>query len=233
MTSVSAEQIRPIVRRILKRALDSTNEVSADRAVVDGPSLSDLSRGSRVRVPAGAIVTPLARDIARERDISLVDEEPATSHAEDAGRRIAIGADHGGYELKEHLKDYLQTELGYDVRDVGPFNTESVDYPDYAEAVAELVAQGRCANGIMIDGVGIGSCMAANKVPGVRASMCYDLSTARNAREHNHANVLTLGAQMIGQLLARQIVQAWLETEYGPGRHARRVRKIMDIERET
>lgn len=231
MTSVSAEQIRPIVRRILKQAL--TSKASSDRAIVDGPSLSDLPRGSRLPVPAGAIITPLARDIARERDITFVDDQPQPAASDDVARRIAIGADHGGYELKEHLKGFLQTELGYDVHDVGPFNAESVDYPEYAEAVARLVSTGRCANGIMIDGVGIGSCMAANKVPGVRASMCYDVSTARNAREHNHANVLTLGAQMIGQLLARQIVQVWLETEYGPGRHARRVRKIMDVERHT
>lgn len=231
MASVSAEEVRPIVRRVLKEALGETGETATARTIVDGLTLADLPSGSRFRVPVGALVTPLARDIARERNIELVSDEPVESPTTDAARRVAIGADHGGYQLKEDLRDFLQTELGYDVHDVGPFDTESVDYPDYAEAVARAVSSGRCAAGIMIDGVGIGSCMAANKVAGVRASLCYDVSTARNAREHNHANVLTLGGQFIGPLLARQIVKAWLETEYGPGRHARRVRKIMEIER--
>jgi ribose 5-phosphate isomerase B len=97
--------------------------------------------------------------------------------------------------------------------------------------VAKLVSEGVVEAGIMIDGVGIGSCMAANKVPGVRASLCYDVSTARNAREHNHANYLTLGGQSLGPLLAKQIVSAWLSTPFGTGRHAKRVEKIMDIER--
>ncbi|HBY93478.1 MAG TPA: ribose 5-phosphate isomerase B [Chloroflexi bacterium] len=145
------------------------------------------------------------------------------------GHSIALGADHGGYALKEQLRGYLQ-ELGWQVQDVGPFSTESVDYPDYAYAVARLVSAGRCEVGIMIDGVGVGSCMVANKVPGVRAALCYDLSTARNSRDHNHANVLTLGGQLIGPLLARQIVKTWLETPYGPDRHARRVAKIGEIE---
>jgi ribose 5-phosphate isomerase B len=105
-----------------------------------------------------------------------------------------------------------------------------VDYPDFAFAVAQLVAQGRAWRGIIVDGAGIGSCMAANKVPGVRAAMCYDQATAFNSREHNNANVLTLGAGLIGSNLARQIVKTWLETAFGGGRHARRVNKIMDIE---
>ncbi len=142
---------------------------------------------------------------------------------------LAIGADHGGYTLKEQLKPLLQ-ELHYTVIDCGTHSAESVDYPDYAYAVAQLVAQGKAAQGIIIDGAGIGSCMVANKVPGVRAAMCYDQSTAVNSREHNHANVLTLGAGLIGPQLARQIVAAWLNTAYGAGRHARRVEKINQIE---
>jgi ribose 5-phosphate isomerase B len=128
------------------------------------------------------------------------------------------------------LKSYLN-ELGYAVVDCGTDSTNSVDYPDFAFAVAQLVARGRAWRGIVVDGAGIGSCMAANKVPGVRAAMCYDQATAVNSREHNDANVLTLGAGLIGPNLARQIVKNWLETPAGGGRHARRVNRIMEIER--
>jgi len=138
---------------------------------------------------------------------------------------IAIGADHGGFPLKERLAFRLR-EAGHDVHDCGTDSTESVDYPDLALAVATLVAEGTCTYGIVVDGAGIGSAMAANKVPGVRAALCYDLSTARNSREHNHANVLTLGAGLIGDGLAWQIVQEWLSTPWGGGRHQRRVDKI-------
>jgi ribose 5-phosphate isomerase B len=143
---------------------------------------------------------------------------------------IAIGADHGGYALKEHLAFRLR-EAGHDVLDCGTDSADPVDYPDYALTVAEHVAAGRCRWGIVIDGAGIGSAMVANKVPGVRAALCYDLSTARNSREHNHANVLTLGAGLIGAGLAWQIVQEWLAVDWGGGRHARRVDKITAVER--
>lgn len=159
--------------------------------------------------------------------------EPPKSSPEPSSppdRTVALGADHGGFELKEQLKSYLG-ELGYTVRDCGTHSTEAVDYPDYAYAVAKLVSDGTCSRGIIVDGAGIGSCMAANKVPGVRAALCYDISSARNSREHNDANVLTLGGQLIGPGLARQIVQTWLTTPFGGGRHARRVDKIMAIER--
>jgi ribose 5-phosphate isomerase B len=141
------------------------------------------------------------------------------------GRSIAVGADHGGFKLKESLRAYLE-ERGFVIDDCGTFDAEAVDYPDFAAAVARKVASGACDVGIVVDGAGIGSCMAANKVIGVRAAMCYDISSARNSREHNHANVLTLGAGLIGANLARQIVDAWLDTPWGPGRHARRVEKI-------
>ena len=113
-------------------------------------------------------------------------------------KTVAIGADHGGFPLKEALKPYL-AELGYTVIDCGTNSTAAVDYPDLARAVAELVSSGKAFRGVMIDGAGIGSCMTANKVPGVRASMCYDISTASNTREHNNANLLTLGAGLIGE----------------------------------
>lgn len=144
-------------------------------------------------------------------------------------RRVAIGADHGGYPMKEALKPFL-LELGYAVEDCGAFSADPVDYPDFAAAVARRVGTGVCWRGIMIDGAGIGSCMAANKVAGVRASLCYDLSTARNAREHNDANVLTLGSGLIGAALAKDIVRVWLATECTEARHKQRVAKIMALE---
>lgn len=140
-----------------------------------------------------------------------------------------MGADHGGFTLKETLKAYLQ-EQGYQVDDCGTYSTDSVDYPDFAYAVAKKVSEGEAWRGIIIDGAGIGSCMAANKVPGVLAAMCYDHATAVNSREHNGSNVLTLGAGMIDEALARQIVMTWLNTVFGGGRHARRVDKILAIE---
>ena len=143
---------------------------------------------------------------------------------------IALGSDHAGFSLKEDLKAYL-AELGYAVVDCGASGTDPVDYPDFALAVGELVAGQRAERGILVDGAGIGSSVAANKVPGVRAALCHDLATAVNSREHNDANVLTLGAGQIGAALARQIVRAWLETRFAGGRHARRVNKILEIER--
>jgi len=147
-----------------------------------------------------------------------------------SAKTVALGADHGGFALKESLKRFLE-EGGYRVIDCGTNSTESVDYPDFARAVAEQVTSGSAWRGIMIDGAGIGSCMAANKVPGIRAAMCYDYATAHNSREHNNANMLTLGAGLIGPSLAKQIVSTFLETEFGGGRHALRVDKIMEIER--
>lgn len=144
---------------------------------------------------------------------------------------VAIGADHGGFDLKENLRGYV-AELGFDVRDMGTYSKNAVDYPEFAHAVAKLVATGKAWRGIMIDGAGIGSCIVANKVPGVRAGLAYDISSASNSREHNDTNVLTLGAGLIGVNLARQIVKTWLTTEFGGGRHAPRVDKIMDVEKQ-
>ncbi len=142
---------------------------------------------------------------------------------------VAIGTDHGGVDLKALLKQDL-ISLGYRVIDCGTNSKDSVDYPDIAREVAELVAAGNAWRGVIIDGAGIGSCMAANKVPGVRAAMCYDYATAVNSREHNNANVLTLGAGLIESKLAQRILKTWLGTEFGGGRHARRVDKINAIE---
>ena len=143
---------------------------------------------------------------------------------------IAIGADHGGYELKEALKSDIRA-LGFEVQDVGTNSQDAVDYPDFAHAVAQAVSAGKAWRGIMIDGAGIGSCIVANKVPGVRAGMAYDVSSANNSREHNDTNVLTLGAGLIGTALAKQIVKVWLTTDFAGGRHLPRVDKIVAVEK--
>ena len=163
------------------------------------------------------------------RDLVARMVDKALGAADDRGETIAIGADHGGFHLKQILIEDLKNQ-GLSVHDCGCTSTDAVDYPDFAHAVANLVGTGVCRWGIIVDGAGIGSCMVANKVPGVRAALAYDLSTARNSRDHNHANVLTLGAGLIGENLARQIVDEWLATPWGPDRHARRVGKITEVE---
>jgi ribose 5-phosphate isomerase B len=145
---------------------------------------------------------------------------------------VAVGGDHGGFALKERLAFKL-AEQGFEVIDCGTDSAESVDYPTIAADVARRIASGEAGAGVLIDGAGIGSAMAANKLPGVRAAHCYDLSTARNAREHNHANVLTLGAGLTGDALAWQITQEFLATPYGEGRHARRVAMIDALDTAT
>jgi ribose 5-phosphate isomerase B len=146
-------------------------------------------------------------------------------------KRLALGADHGGFELKEKLKPFLY-DLGWSVDDCGTWSEQPVDYPDIAHRVARKVAAGEARLGIVIDGAGIGSAMAANKVPGIRAALCYDIVTARNSREHNDANVLTLGGRLIGIALAQEIVRNWLGTECREERHRKRVAMIEAIERE-
>ncbi len=167
----------------------------------------------------------VVRDVLRESDAG----RPVTET--DADRSVALGSDHGGFALKEMLKRYLTEELGYRVRDVGTASEAACDYPDFAVKVAEAVASGECSRGVMIDGAGIGSSMAANRVPGILAACCHDVRTVLNSREHNRANVLTLGAGVVGRGLARQMVRVWLETEFAGGRHERRVRKILDTEK--
>ena len=157
-------------------------------------------------------------------------QAPQPEPAAAARKVVAIGADHGGFELKEILKKDV-AELGYEVMDVGAHSKEPVDYPDLAHEVARAVSTGRAWRGIMIDGAGIGSCIVANKVPGVRAGLAYDYASAVNSREHNDTNVLTLGAGLIGVNLAKQIVTVWLSTPFGGGRHVRRVNKIIIIEK--
>jgi ribose 5-phosphate isomerase B len=184
--------------------------------------------GRTLQVPAGALVTPAARDLARALGVSL-SEAARTGEPTAARAVVALGADHGGFPLKEQLKAVLADE-GYEVLDLGTYDAQPVDYPDFAVAVARAVRDGRARRGIMIDGAGIGSAMAANKVAGVRAALCYDLTTAQNAREHNDANVLTLGGTLIGTRLAVDITRTFLATAFGGGRHARRVDKINSLD---
>ena len=148
-----------------------------------------------------------------------------------ASRRVAIGSDHGGFALKEILKRAISEDLGWAVQDCGTHSTEAVDYPDYAAAVGREVAGGRCALGIVVDAAGIGSSMAANKILGIRCALCHDDATTMNAREHNDANVLALGAKVVHRGLAIRLVRLFLTTPFGGGRHERRVKKIMALER--
>jgi ribose 5-phosphate isomerase B len=142
---------------------------------------------------------------------------------------IILGSDHGGYELKENLKPFLQ-QSGHQVLDFGTHSSDPVDYPDIAFLVADAVSKTPESVGIIIDGAGIGSAITANKVPGIRAALCNDLYTAKNSREHNDANVLTLGGRILGIGLAQEIVKTWLSCSCVETRHARRVKKILDIE---
>ncbi len=184
-----------------------------------------LPNSDDVREMVSRIVDGVLEQPAAESDLP----SPRAS-AVASPKGIAVGADHGGYPLKERLAFRLR-EQGHEVLDCGTDSPDSVDYPDFAHAVASAVATGKVQWGIVVDGAGIGSAMVANKVPGVRAALCYDLSTARNSREHNHANVLTLGAGLIGENLAWQIVEEWMATDWGGDRHARRAAKITEIEK--
>ena len=218
-------EIEALVRQVVTRTLGAAAEPR--RALIDEATLRETPVGATLVIAANAIITPLARQVAEERRITLQTAPalPAPAPAgKSGGRRVAIGADHGGYELKEALRALLAAD--YEVIDCGTHSKDPVDYPDIAVAVARRVAAGDAWRGILIDGAGIGSCMAANKIAGVRAAMCYDQATAVNSREHNNANVLTLGAGLIGPNLAQQIVRTWLNTEFAGGRHAARVAKI-------
>jgi len=156
--------------------------------------------------------------------------QPIPNNVRDKVGCVAIGSDHGGFEAKEIIRDYLRS-IGYRVTDVGTFSKDSVDYPDFALKVAKKVASGECERGIMIDGAGIGSSMVCNKVKGIRAALCYNPKTIINSREHNNANVLTLGGPLHTPDELREMVKLWLETTFAGGRHWKRVNKIMAIER--
>jgi ribose 5-phosphate isomerase B len=189
----------------------------------------DVPPGGELRVVRGAIVTPSARELMAARGVRLLEVSQEEMPAPPPERVIALGADHGGYRLKETLKPVLAS-LGLEARDVGVHAETSVDYPDIALQVAELVVSGVTTRGILIDGAGIGSAIAANKIPGIRAALCYDKASARNSREHNDSNVLTLGARLLTPSQAEDVLRTWLATPFAGGRHEARVQKIRNIE---
>lgn len=144
--------------------------------------------------------------------------------------QIALGSDHGGYNLKQKICEFLR-ERGYSFRDYGTFDAAAVDYPDFAFQVAEAVRSGECERGILVCGTGIGVSIAANKLPGIRAALCHDTFSARASREHNNANILAMGERVVGPGLALEILDTWLQAEFCGGRHLRRVEKIAEIEK--
>jgi ribose 5-phosphate isomerase B len=202
----------------------------SSKSLITEDDLRGLDFGSRIRVSETAKFTPLAHDIINEKQVTLIRKKPRTDGLK--VRSVAIGADHGGYGFKEQLKTFLE-QLGLQVRDFGTNSTDAVDYPDFAHAVARSVASKHVDVGIVIDGAGIGSAMAANKVAGVRAAACYSAALARNAREHNGANVLTIGSGQNSFDDVKEIVRAFITTEITEERHRRRVSKIDAIETEN
>lgn len=208
-------------------------EADVRRALADGRTT--------LTVAPNALVTALARDTARDHGLDLVTrtepEPPGCGCEKKTGcgcpdappMTLAVGSDHAGFEIKATLAEHARS-LGWTVRDVGPDTPERCDYPDYAYGVARLVALGDVRLGLMIDGVGVGSAMVMNKVPGIRAACCASEFAAFNARAHNDANALTLGSRTSGIEVCKGILRTFLTTEFEGGRHAARVQKIVDVE---
>jgi ribose 5-phosphate isomerase B len=199
------------------------------KSLITEDDLRGLSDGAKLRVAENARYTPLANDIIREKGIELIKKSERRGSAK--VQSVAVGCDHGGFEFKEELKTFL-TGKGFRVLDFGTNSEAAVDYPDYAHAVARAVSEKTADVGIVIDGAGIGSAMTANKVPGVRAAACYSVALAKNSREHNGANVLSLGSKQNTLAEIKEIVEAWLSTELTEDRHKKRVGKIDAIERQ-
>ncbi len=209
-------------------AIGSTAVSETKRRILTGEDVHYLPEGSLLDVPPDTILTDIAREWIEKKKIRVVESRKKSKSIESV--RIAIGSDHGGFQMKGNLKDYLG-EVGASFLDYGTFSRDSVDYPDFAHAVALAVALGQAKQGIVIDGVGTGSAIAANKVPGIRAGACYDADLARNAREHNDINVLTLGSGVITPENLRKIVSVFLTAEHTEPRHRARVAKIEGIEK--
>ncbi len=249
------DRVRALVREVLDKALPADQAAQSSKAthfvdtvpptkatsepefardesskrIITEDDVRGLNEGARLRIAKGAHLTPLAADIVKEKRIELVHRVPRRGPRD--RKLVAIGADHGGYKMKEDLKTLL-IELGHSPHDFGTNSEDAVDYPDFAHAVARAVAEKQVDVGIIIDGAGVGSAMTANKVPGVRAAACYSVSIAKNSREHNDANVLTLGSKAVSVNEMREIVTAWLATEISEDRHRKRVAKIVAIERQ-
>lgn len=241
-------QVRELVKQVLESVSmdNSPDEVSVKlppsnpivkefdrdesaKSLLTEDDFRGLEKGARIRIAEDARLTPSATDAVNERGLELIRKE--SRNASLKVKTVGIGCDHGGYELKERIETYLKG-LGLLVRDFGTHSKESVDYPDYAHFVAEAVSKGNIDVGIVIDGAGIGSAMAAGKVPGVRPAACYNVALAKNSREHNGANVLSLGSGQNSFEEAQQIIYAFLTTEITEERHKKRVGKIDAIERQ-
>lgn len=248
------DRVRALVRDVLNKAMPEPTSESSPKPAGSSPPLNlsptnspavtrdesaklviteddvrGLGRGAVLRIAENARLTPLASDIVNDRGIEVVRRVPRSGLKK--VRTVAVGSDHGGYAMKEELKKFL-AGLGHRVHDFGTNSESAVDYPDFAHAVARAVSDGSAEAGIVIDGAGVGSAITANKVPGVRAAACYSIEVARNSREHNGANVLTLGSKTITNDQMREIVRAWLSTDLTEERHRKRVGKIEAIERQ-
>ena len=229
-TSDQAETPSRFVNTVPESSTQSvvTRDESAKRVITED-DVRGLETGAVLRVADDARFTPLAADLISEKKIEIV--RRTSRRGSTASKIVAVGADHGGFRMKEELKAFL-SQLGHRVQDFGAYSEEAVDYPDFAHAVARAVSDGTSDLGIVIDGAGVGSAMTANKVPGIRAAACYTVEVARNSREHNDANVLTLGSKTITGDQMREIVKIWLSTEITEDRHRKRVAKIDAIQRQ-
>src|SRR5260370_2831095 len=245
------DRVRALVRDVLSKAMPAESEAPSShipsslsslpsaratvtrdesaKVVITEDDVRGLERGAVLSIAENAKLTPLAADIVNDRGIEIVRRVPRSGSKQQ--KTIAVGADHGGFAMKEELKALL-TELGHRVHDFGTNSESAVDYPDFAHAVARAVADGSADVRIMIDGPGVRSAMSANKVPGVRAAACYSVEVARTSREHNDANGLTRGRKAISSDEMRDIVRAWLGADLTEDRHRKRVGKIDAIERQ-
>ncbi len=251
--TLDRSRIRAIVEDVVDRDLsqsDSKRKPLADEPNYAGRELiTELEvmeahrEGRGIFVAPHALVTPSARDAMSRYGVQeeMTPDEAAVvrrikkSLQKSSGAchqaQVGIGSDHGGFVMKESLIQFLESEAHMSCVDLGTFSEDAVDYPDFAAKVARGVAEGQFCHGIIVDGAGIGSAMAANKIAGVRAAHCSNVVEAKNAREHNDANVLTLGGRVIGDLLAKAITAVFLKTEFAGGRHQGRVDKIIELER--
>lgn len=228
-TAASGEVEHVVVNSLQAKLGREWDRDESAKSLITEDDLRGIEPGSRVRIAANAKFTPLAHDMAGDLKLELIRKEARQSSVK--VRSVALGSDHGGFKTKEQLKSFLG-DLGLNVRDFGTDSEDAVDYPDFAHAVAKSVAGRQVDVGIIVDGAGIGSAMTANKVPGVRAAQCYSVALARNSREHNGANVLTLGAGQNSFDEMKAIVKAFLSTEIAEERHKKRVGKIEAVERQ-
>ena len=218
-----------VVNSLKDKAEKEFDRDESAKNLITEDDLRGLDFGAKLRVAENAKFTPLADDLIRERQIELIRKQSRKSSLK--VKSVAVGCDHGGFEFKEQLKNFLG-DLGLQVRDFGTNSKDAVDYPDFAHAVAVAVQRNQTEVGIIIDGAGIGSAMTANKVPNVRAAACYSAVLARNSREHNGANVLTLGSGQNTFAEIKEIVEAFLSTDLTEDRHKKRVGKIDAIQRQ-